>query len=300
MSRLGSFFTSPGKRRVPISTLVTGAVGLVIIVVLVVLLVTNGASSSQTTSSRLLTAAATTSSASSATPTSATPTSAPPAANQSTNAAAEQSFDSPEAAIKSFVSAIANSDFAAAEQAFAVNEYAQKFDFIGYADWIKALEPLTMLAPSKYTMYQDMNEAAARGELARATKMFIYSFFVTKGMDSSSGGLFVAANEDDVTQFVKAVDPSGLRSLQIVKIGVPWSAESSSDVVQKMQDKLHTEAGLYGADDMTERVVDYNLNGQYFEGGFRLLKYGNDWKILTLYSSLAAQSGTGAVTKVTQ
>lgn len=286
MSRLGSFFASPSRKRIPLSTLVTGAVGLIIIVVLVAIMVTKGSSTSQPAANGSQTAATNEGSASSLPQTSA-PT-------QQSNLFGEKSFASPEAAINAFVSSIANNDFATAAQTFAINESAQKFDFAAYANYMKVIMPFTMLAPSEYALYVDMNKISSLGDLTRQTKAFIYSFFETKGMDGSP---ITPVSQDDVAQFVKAVDPSALKALTVTKIEIP-SPDAYNSAINLANFKRM--ASYYGADDMAERVVLYNLNGQNFEGGFRLLKYGSDWKIFGLNSTLAGQPATGIVTKVAE
>jgi hypothetical protein len=220
-----------------------------------------------------------------------TPTSAPA---QMSNLFGEKTFDSPEAAINAFVSSIANNDFSTAAQTFAINEPAEKFDFAAYANYLKVIMPFTMLAPSDYALYVEMNKMSSLGDLTRQTKAFIYSFFETEGMDGSP---IAPISQDDASQFVKTVDPSALKSLKIAKIETP-----SPDVYNSSTNLANFKrmASFYGADDMAERVVLYNLNGQNFEGGFRLLKYGSDWKIFGLNSTLAGQPGTGIVTKVAE
>jgi hypothetical protein len=282
MSKLGSFFASRSGR-IPLSTLIAGGVGVVIIVVLAVLLATKGSTGSPAQGNTTQTSGAGTTAAS---------TTASTAAGQQTTLAAQKSFDSPEAAIKFFVSSVAGNDFPAAEQTFAIDEYAAKFDFTGYATYLKTMMPLTMPAPAEYGMYVDMNKATALGDLTRQTKDFVYSFFEATGMDGSP---IVVSATDDISQFVKAVDPSGLKPLQIAKIELP-----APDVYNSATNVANFKrmAGFYGADEMAERVVTYSLGGQTFQGGFGLLRYGSDWKIFRLYSNLAAQPASGIVTKV--
>jgi hypothetical protein len=286
MSRLGSFFASPGRKRIPTSTLVTGAVGLIIIVALVAVMVTNGSSTSQPAANGLQTAATNERPTSSLAQTSA-PT-------QQSNLGGEKTFDSPEAVINAFVSSIENNDFSTAAQTFAINESAQKFDFTAYTNHMKVIMPFTMLAPSDYALYVEMNKISLLGDLARQTKAFIYSFFETKGMDGSP---ITPISQDDVSQFVKSVDPSALKALKVTKIEIPSPDVYNSSINLANFKRM---ASFYGADDMAERVVLYNLNGKNFGGGFRLLRYGSDWKIFGLNSNLAGQPVTGIVTKVAE
>jgi hypothetical protein len=63
----------------------------------------------------------------------------------------EKEFDTPEAAIRHFVESIAKNDAMAALEAFAINDYADKFDFtawsnrIGAIDFTSSLRPLSIL-----------------------------------------------------------------------------------------------------------------------------------------------------------
>lgn len=56
-----------------------------------------------------------------------------------------------------------------------------------------------------------------------------------------------------------------------------------------------TRAKCFGAQDGTERLALYKLNGEYYYSGFHLLKYKKSWKIDGLYSSLAGTSPGEAV-----
>lgn len=69
---------------------------------------------------------------------------------------------------------------------------------------------------------------------------------------------------------------------------------------EKNIENFNKHAQLYGADEQTERVVLYELNGEYYCGGFQIMRYKNNWKIISLYSNLAGQSPYGTVTKITQ
>ena len=273
----GSDSSSVPSRKIPVSTLVVGIIGLAVIVVLAVLLATKGGSAAP--------AQATVTTSTQATQTTVE-------AEQS-GLLTEKSFATPEEAITFFVGAVANNDFSSAEQAFAVNEYAQKFDFTGYAAYLKSLLPLTMPAPPESPMYVTMNRATVLGDLTRQTKVFVYSFFETQGLDAS---VVPISNADAAAQFAKAVDPSGLKSLQIGGITTPSPDQYNSAANQAHFKQL---AAFYGADNMAERAVAYTLNGQIFTGGFGLLQYGSDWKIFRFNSTLAGQPSTGAVTKAT-
>jgi hypothetical protein len=201
-------------------------------------------------------------------------------------------FAAPEDAIRHFVAALAENDLQKALQACAVEEYADGYDFAGMMDRLKALMPVAQMAPSEYDLFREMNRISAMGDIVRQIKMMVYSFFVPEVSEGtllySGGGL------EEAEAFQSAVDPSQLKGLVLLLIDTPnkeiMYSETNIANFQK-------QAKIYGAQDLTERVVLYQLGGKIFEGGFGLLLYEDSWKIFRLNSNLAGQSSMGTVTE---
>ena len=203
-------------------------------------------------------------------------------------------FTTPEAAIEHFVNAIKNNDVKGALETCAIDESSEGYDFIGTANRLKVLMPTINLAPSNYKMYIDINKLIQAASIGNQIKLFVYSFFTTEGLD---GKPVVITSDNQATDFVSAVDPQGLSKLILKEVGIP---DKSIMYSEKNIENFNKHAQLYGADEQTERVVLYELNGEYYCGGFQIMRYKNNWKIISLYSNLAGQSPYGTVTKITQ
>jgi hypothetical protein len=212
---------------------------------------------------------------------------------QPSTATASPGFPTPEDAVRHFVDALVAGDFDGAMAACSIEEQADGFDFPGYIDRVKTHMMFSSPAPSTSDLYRDLDAAATLGSLANQTKMLVYSFFVTEGLD---GQPLMPADRAYAEEFQKAVDPSKLADLELVRIDPPmkrllWTANNINN--------FNKMANLYGAETMTERIALYELDGQTFVGGFGLYRYESGWKIFKLNSTLAGTSATGAAMSAT-
>jgi hypothetical protein len=181
-------------------------------------------------------------------------------------------FSKPEDAINHFVSALSENDLQKALQACAVEEFAQGYNFAGMVDRQKAFIPIQQMAPSEYGMFAEINRIGAMGTLVSQMKMMIYSFFVPEVKDGTP--MYVGGSVDDAKKFAEAVNPEKLKNLKIVRIDPPMQSILSSE---KNTMNFQRMAELYGAQEMTERIVLYELDGKLYLGGFGLLRYGQGW-----------------------
>lgn len=206
----------------------------------------------------------------------------------------EQSFDTPEKAIEYFVSAIAENDLSKAFEACNINEYGEKFDYAAYTESVGAILPAPAVgAPSEYAMYAELNRYTQANSLSTQIKGFAYSFFTELGIADSTQ----LESADQASALVDAVDPSKLKGLVIVRMDVPYPNTMNQEETKAL---FKQYAAMYGADDQTERIVLYELDGKHYCGGFTLLQYGKDWKISLLNSTVANQAAAGAVTEMTE
>ena len=207
---------------------------------------------------------------------------------------ATAAFPTPEDVIRHFCQALAANDFEAALDACAVREQAEGFDFSGYVDRMKMHMPVTNPAPSTSDMYRDLNEAAILGGFTGQIKTLSYSFFVTDGLD---GKPVTPADRAYAETFEEAVDPKKLADLRLLRVDPPMKFTLESE---KNMENFSEMAKLYGAEEMTERIVLYELDGRTFMGGFGLYRYASGWRICRLYSNLAGLSPTGAAVAATE
>lgn len=203
-------------------------------------------------------------------------------------------FVAPEDAIRHFAAALSENDLQKAFQACAVEEYAAGYDFAGMVDRLKVLMPMQQMAPSEYDLFVEMNKISAMGTLVNQMKMMVYSFFVPEVKEGTP--MYSDGSLDHAKKFAEAVDPGKLKNLKLLRIDPPMqrilNSETNITNFQKM-------AVLNGAQEMTERIVLYELDGKTYLGGFGLLRYEGGWKIQRLNSNLTGLSSLGTVEETT-
>jgi hypothetical protein len=202
----------------------------------------------------------------------------------------DKDFATPEAAIKHFVESIAKNNLEGALQTFAINQQAEKFDFTATSEWMKVIIPSQFLAPSDYDMYKQLNRVQLAWEYGEQIKAFAYSFYLSELLDET---IYIQDEPERVSRFIDSVNPELLINLKIHKIF------RFIGVSEKMLNMWERQAKPVGADETTECIVLYELGGNYYLGGARVLRYSESWKLDSLSSIIAMTEDSGAVTKTT-
>ena len=211
-----------------------------------------------------------------------------PSAREATQPCAQSfafgSLATPEAAVRLYVESIAANHFACALRAYAAHEHAARFDFTAVARWTHIMTPAVLKAPAEYPMFVELNEFRAKGEMAQATKLFVYDLLADR--DPTDGQ--VVESDLQIQAFVQAVNPVRLAALRVVRIDQPRQSVTNGPEGQALFKKLAT---LASADEMAERIALYELSGQFLWSGFRLCRYDKTWKIYEFASTFAGRSG---------
>jgi hypothetical protein len=203
----------------------------------------------------------------------------------------EKEFATPEAALQHFAESIAKNDVRAALQAFAINQQAAAFDFTAMSERLGVIHPIQTLSPAEYPMYIDLNRLALISRYGGQLKFFVYSFYATEPLGETTR---IQDEPERISAFIESVNPEQLANLKInTVIRIIANSEKLLDIGQQ-------QAKPVGADEVTELVVLYELDGGYYLGGARLLRYGESWKLDGLSSALAGMPALGTVTKTTQ
>jgi hypothetical protein len=201
-------------------------------------------------------------------------------------AAGAQDLSAPENVVRLFVSAVARGDLDGALAVCAVDESARGYDFTLAAKRLQAITPFS-LAPSEYPLYAAINRRLQEFNLASRIKFFVYGFLAPELTD---GKTIPVDTDEEIERYRQALDPKRIQGLQLVDAGIP-----SPDIFYSPRnlENFRQIARTNGADEAVELVALYRLNGQYYVGGFQLLRYGKAWKITALNSSLAGTSTLG-------
>ena len=203
-------------------------------------------------------------------------------------------FLTPEDAVRHFAAALSQNDLQKALQACAIAEYAAGYDFAGTVNRLATLIPMQQMAPSEYDLFVEMNRISAMGTLVNQMKMMVYSFFVPEVKEGTP--MYTNGSLEDARAFAKAVDPGKLKNLKLLRIDPPMQKILNSE---RNITNFQKRAALNGAQEMTERIVLYELDGKTYLGGFGLLRYEDGWKIQRLHSDLAGLSSFGTVEETT-
>jgi hypothetical protein len=173
--------------------------------------------------------------------------------------------------------------------ACAIDEAAEGFDFEGTVNRVKVLLPLTMPAPSQYGFFRDCNRAAQAGTMANQAKMFVYSLLSSCKLSADP---VYELTDEELKDLMISLDPVNVEALKTLRIDIPMPDIMGSDMNIENFTKM---ANLRGAEEATERIALFEFGGEYYLGGFQLMRYDTGWKITGLFSNLAGTSPLGTV-----
>ena len=198
----------------------------------------------------------------------------------------------PEDAVRQYLGGVAANDADKVLDACAIDEVATHFQFDLQAARLSAIVPTTFLLPSSYQFYAGLNRYGQAYPIFAELRGLAYSLLSSKPVDQ----IITPVTADQAQQLITDLDPSHLAGLTVVSVKFP---------VAKFATDAHTlsafaaEAKVDGADELTERLALFQLNGQYYAVGFTLVRYGSDWKVLNQVSNLAGMPTTGAAQQTT-
>lgn len=205
---------------------------------------------------------------------------------------AEEIPETPETAIRIFIEAVRQNDIEKAFTACAIDEIAERYDFMRFCEAMLCFIPQTFDAPSDKKMYRDINRYKQMYTLSNQIKHFSYSLLIDEPME------YGAANRCSVPElesFMAQADPARLHALQIISIDLPMPDIMSS---KRYLGNNRKWTECYGADDRTERVALLYFEKKFYRSGFTLLEYDGIWKIQNMCSPLAGDSMLGDIEEI--
>lgn len=206
--------------------------------------------------------------------------------------AADTNLATPEGAVASYIEGVARQDLTAVLAAASVDDMSKGFDFVAHVDRLRVLMPSTP-APTGDPLFVEINRAGFAAQIARQVQFLTYGLMTTKEIID---GQNVQMDATGATDFANVVRATRLASLALVKVGIPSPKTLNSERHQLNMAKL---AGIYGADAMTERVALLSFEGLQFVIGFSLLRYGDNWTIMSQSSPIANLGGLGIPKRTT-
>jgi len=185
---------------------------------------------------------------------------------ESALAAPRPRFASPEAAVHHFVEHLAADDIDGAMQAFQIDDIFAAFDAAANvrSDHGAAL--------SDHRIMVGAAKISVTAKFARDTRQFVYGLLLA----APEAYTLTTASDESVQRFIGDVDPARLQAVRIMRIDQPApSAMNSAEGVALAKSR----AARQGAEDSTERIALFQLDGMYYAAGFSLLKAGDTWRI---------------------
>jgi hypothetical protein len=207
------------------------------------------------------------------------------------DASSDVTFATPEDVVLFYMEAVAAGDIPGVVQALAVDEMSDNFDIARYVTRLQAF-PFQAPAPSDYPFYTEINRAKFTGELLFQTRNVAYGLLASDPELREARTVMVPPGESSqfVNGFIDDVNPERLTQIQVVMIALPAPDVAQTERGLEVWDGI---ARVYGADALTERVVLLSFEGDYDYVGFGLLRYGGDWKISGIASSLGGTNSLG-------
>lgn len=190
----------------------------------------------------------------------------------------------PDAAVEQLVHSLAAEDFDGALAAFAIDDYAAHVDFVATARGKRGINPGIDRPPSQHKLYR--RSIAIEARRAAADDLLHLAMALLVGdPDQRMHDCDPTLSTSDPTCDPRAVamDMAQLHRLELVRVDPPAALTRTPGLRQVLEE----HAVALGADSVTERVALLRLADQHYWCGFRLVKYGSRWRILTLESQLA-------------
>lgn len=201
----------------------------------------------------------------------------------------------PEETLEIFFQALSRQDVDGMMACCYIEDYLDRVSFAQYTDRTKTYLPTNGIsAPTEYDLYRKTVGYQLRANFARSFQILTFSLLATdeEYQDLLEFRPIGDVDRDWAKDFSRAVDPGALKDLKILRID-----EDRSD----MQDDPRVEENFLrstGADDVVERTVLLELDGQLFCKGFTLAEVDGRWQIYTVSALLLGENSMGGASPV--
>lgn len=195
-------------------------------------------------------------------------------------------FTTPDDAIAAYLDGIRTRDFGEILSATAFDRLYAHFDFAAYVDSLGGLTP-RVPAPAGDPLLLEIDKTIFAAGIAHEVKML--SYFLLGRPDLTQDKL-VAMTPAETAALERALDMRRLGNLELIKVGIPRPKVTNDP---KNQKNAAQRAGFFGADEYSERIALISLEGQTYEMGFQLMRFGQSWTITAQWSGIGSTSAVG-------
>lgn len=206
--------------------------------------------------------------------------------------AADPDLTTPEGAVAAYIDGVARQDLDAIIAVTSIDKMTGGFDFVGYVDRMGALVPMTP-APATSPFFKQINRATAVAQIAQQVRFLTYGLMTTNEIVE---GKTVPMKAAEATDFATVVRADRLAGLHLVKVAIPMPELMNGERYQKNSARM---SKVHGADASTERLALLSFEGLYFATSFTLLRYGQEWTVMSQVSPLSGMASFGTPIRVT-
>jgi hypothetical protein len=203
-------------------------------------------------------------------------------------------FANPDDAARAYLAALAEADIDAILAATAVDEMSDGFRFDLQADRLQAFQPVTMLGPNDNPFLREIDRAQLTWQILNQVRSFTYGLLSDINMD---GTVIVPFGKEEADAFAAQLDLSQLADISVTDVQFPNPELEHNPTYLQNSARVAT---IYGADEITERVATFTYGGEPWQVGFTLIRYGDQWKVMSQSAPLANLPFTGAPQRVSE
>ncbi len=202
-----------------------------------------------------------------------------PFAAASASAVSSQSFDTPEAAIESFVGYMKAGDYKGILRTCAINTMAQSFDYKVYSELHEGISPMYYgYLPSDYPDYVAYNKYKLTKEILSDIYNFVISLKLPIEYSEITYNSIFVINEDSFPDnIIEDMAPAKISELNMIDIEKN-ELKNGDDYLRKRKE----EADVFGAEDIQRRTVLFEYEDRYYICGFTLIQYDGRWQVQNL------------------
>ncbi len=205
---------------------------------------------------------------------------------------AASALETPEAAIQEYLAGVAQADVARVLEASAVDEMTEGYQLGQMVDFLGQFHPGAE-GPVHDPFFADIQHAQATARLLAQTRMLAYTLLAPETLTEVvfARNPILGVDAAWAMDLMAELDTARLSGLEVMDIAVPRPGLYYSDVTSEGYAR---RAERVSADEGVERVALIDFEGDLYDVGFMLLRYGDEWKVANQMSSLAANLVWGA------
>lgn len=207
----------------------------------------------------------------------------------------------PEATVETFLDALRRQDLDAMLKCCYIEDYCNAYDFQKGTTNNGFMQFTSPEAPTQYPLYREAMEIERRGMMTNRIRLLASSLAMQRGDAGAweaykeqyirTSQIAFPPKENDrreeiVADFIKAVDPDGLRDLRVTQI------QRFQPEDEKQKASFERQAENWGRKQVAEVHVTMELGEAVFQKGFTLVEVNDRWQIALFFGVFLSDDGS--------